>query len=151
MQKNNSKILSRSGHHSETFAAFGLFVGQKSPNWQFLGMKKFSVVVLCHSVLQQCRNTEKSTNITCIHRIFWWMWKKLDGRTGSWLDCRKIMQQQRALCYLITDSFTFFLQLNASGRTLDVAQGMMKPHVNKDLMTVFLERAVSINLIFIFA
>ena len=108
MQKNNSKILSRSGHHSETFAAFGLFVGQKSPNWQFLGMKKFSVVVLCHSVLQQCRNTEKSTNITCIHRIFWWMWKKLDGRTGSWLDCRKIMQQQRALCYLITDSFTFF-------------------------------------------
>ena len=89
MQKNNSKILSRSGHHSETFAAFGLFVGQKSPNWQFLGMKKFSLVIFCHSVLQQCRNTEKSTNITCIHRIFWWMCKK----TG-WSD-RELIRLQK--------------------------------------------------------
>ena len=47
--------------------------------------------------------------------------------------------------YLITDGFTIFLQLNASGRTLDVVQDTMKPHVNKDLMTVCLDRAVSIR------
>ena len=79
--------------------------------------------------------------------IFWWMWKNIifaTGRTRSWLIIR--LQQNNAtgtLNYLITDGFSIFLQLNASGRTLDAVQGKMKPHVNKDLMTVCLDRAVS--------
>ena len=45
--------------------------------------------------------------------------------------------------------FTMYLQLYASGHTLDVVQGMKKPHVNKDSMTVCLDKVRKLQKLYI--